>query len=158
MAKTKLRAGEEIDTLSREELRQELSKQARDLLQEQARGVSTFDFQDAAAVAGGLIVLPSGSSLGYGPEAGFCWAVQRISVAGLATNDVVGIYRDAVVDKNFVGQVTSTSPVFKPGSKGLILRGGQRLLLSGGSLAATGFISVNSEGIEIAETDLYKLL
>lgn len=158
MAKTKIQAGAEIDTLTLEELEKGLSRGTREWFQEEARGVSTFEIRDAAVVALSAVTLPASTSIGYGPDSGTAWAVQRITAAGLGTNDVLKIYRDAITDVNFVGQCTAASPVFKPGSKGLILRGGQRLVMNGTSLAATGFVSVNGEGIEIAETDIYKLL
>lgn len=156
MPKTKLRAGEEVETLSREEMEHALAKSTREWFQEQSRGVSTFEIQDAAAVASTAVTLPSGVSVGYGPDTGFAWEVKRLTAAGLGTNDILKVYRDVIGDMNFVGQMTATSPVFKPGC--LILRGGQRLVFNGTGLTATGFISVNGEGFEVAEPDLYKLL
>lgn len=156
--KTKLAAGQEIETLTPAELATHLDTQTKDWFQEQARGVSTFQIKDSAAVSTGTATFPTGTSEGYGPDAGFAWAITRLSVNNLATNDVVKIFRDAVAPGNFVGQATAAAPVAQFGTKGLILRGGQGLILQGTGLAATGFLFLTGEGIEIAETDIYKLL
>lgn len=158
MATTKLRAGEEITTLTADELAQHLDRQTADWFREQARSVSTFHIQDNAIISGGTATLPAGTSIGYGPDTGFAWAVVRLTAGNLAAADVVKVYWDAVAAGNFVGQLTGASPSLNFGSKGLILRGGRRLILQGTGLTATGSLYLTGEGMEIAESDIYKLL
>lgn len=158
MAKTKLAAGQEIETLTPAELEKHLDAQTRDSFREMARGVSTFQVKDSALISTAIATFPTGTSEGYGPDTGFAWAVTRLSVNNLATADVVKIYRDAVADGNYVGQVTGANPVAQFGTKGLILRGGQGIILRGTGLTATGYLYLTGEGMEIAETDIYKLL
>lgn len=159
MATAKLRAGEEIDVLTAPELEKHLNAQTREYFQEQARGVSTFHIQDSATVSGAAVTFPPSGSVGYGPDPGFAWAITRLAVNNLSTNDVIKVFWDsAAAPGNFVAQLTAAAPVLFIGSKNLILRGGRRLVLSGTGLAATGALFLTGEGMEIAETDVYKLL
>lgn len=158
MATTKLRAGEEIDVLTAPELEKHLDRQTKDWFQEQARGVSTFHIQDSAVVSGAAVTFPPSGSIGYGPDPGFAWAVTRLTVGNLGTNDVIKVFWDTTAPGNFVAQITAAAPALFIGNKNLILRGGKRLVLSGSGLAATGAVFLTGEGMELAETDIFKLL
>jgi hypothetical protein len=158
MAKTNLRAGAELDVLTRDELAETIDKQTRDWFQEQARGVSIGRFKDAAAVAGSAVALPALGALPYGPRLGYLWDVKRITVTGLTGTDTVSVFRSTTNAVDLLDTFTVTKPTIYP--KGIRLRGAdaEKLLFSGSSLAATGFVSVNGEADEVAETDFYKVL
>jgi hypothetical protein len=91
----------------------------------------------------------------FGPEQGFAWRVSRVSVSGLSTNDSLSIYRDVATPMNFLASVSGGSPLF-PG-KGIILRSGEKLIVAGSSLGATGDVVVTGEAVQCSELDIYKL-
>jgi len=160
MAKTKMTAGAEIETLTPPELAGHLDRFTKHWYQEKARGVTTFRFDSTATVTGaGALTVPATAQPLIGPKAGFAWAVQCGRVQGLLSGDSLSIFRNSSsVPGNFVGQFTAGAPVMPFGSKGLILRGDERLIIVGSSLMATGDVTVNFEGIEVPDPDLYKLL
>lgn len=76
------------------------------------------------------------------PKHGFTWAVQRVTVAGIAASpDVVSVYRGAsaadVVPQNFLNVLTAAAPTWHPGGKGLLLKPSQTLILAGGTTGNT---------------------
>ena len=157
MPTTKMHAGAPVETLNQQELAAELTKQTTAYFQEQARGFSTARFSGLATVANGSVTVPGNDASRFGPEQGYAWAVQRVTAAGLSTNDVLSVYRDVATPLNLLGFITATG-IFKPGSRGVILRGGEFLVVSGSSLTATGDIVVTGEAIQVSELDLYKIL
>ena len=157
MPKTRLKAGEHVETLNQTELVEALGQQTTTWFQEQARGFTTARFAGVETVSGGAVTVPATDDTRFGPDSGFAWAVQRVSAQGLSTNDVLKVYRDAVAPLSFLGYITATTN-FAPGSKGVILRGGEKLVISGTSLGATGDIVVTGEGIQVSELDIYKIL
>ena len=157
MPKAEMRAGQEIETLSQAELEKVLTKQTTTWFQEQARGFTTARFADTGTPDTGAIQIPATDDMVFGPDQGFAWAVQRITAAGLADDDVLLVYRNTVSDLNLVGFIEATRS-FAPGSKGCILRGGEKLIIVGASLAAAADVSVNGEALQVAELDLYKVL
>lgn len=158
--KTKMTAGAEIETLTPLEFTGHLDRFTKDWYQEKARGVTTFRFDSAATVTGaGALTVPATANPVIGPKAGFAWAVQSGRVQGLLSGDSLTIFRNSSqVPGNFVGQLTAAAPAVSFGSKGLILRGDEKLVIVGASLMATGDVTVNFEGIEVPDPDLYKLL
>lgn len=158
MPKSQLKAGSHVETLNQAELEQVLSKQTATYFQEQARGFSTARFGDVSTVASSAVQVPADDGTVFGPDTGWAWAVQRVSAQGLSTNDVLKVWRnDEGQLLNFLGYITATSN-FSPGSKGVILRGGEKLIVTGASLGATGDIAVNGEALQVSELDIYKIL
>lgn len=157
MPKTEMRAGAPIETLNQAELSAVLTQQTTTWFQEQARGFTTARFSGLATVAGGAVQVPPTDDNRFGPDQGFAWAVQRVSASGLSANDILSVYRDTATPLNFLGYITATQN-FSPGSKGVILRGGESLVVAGSSLTATGDIVVTGEAVQAAELDIYKLL
>lgn len=148
----------EIETLTQPELEAALTKTATALVQEQARGFSTVRFASDGTIATGALTVPAPGNPPIGPEQGFAWAVQRVVADNLATADVLKVYRNAVGANSFLGVITATNNGLHCGSHGLILRGGEQLLITGASLTATGDIVVTGEAIEVGELDIYKIL
>lgn len=153
MPRTQLRANATVETLNQDELAEALGQQTTTYFQELARGYTTPRFGNSAAVAAGSVQVPATDADRFGPDPGFCWRVTRISVDGLADGDTLKIYRDGVT---YVGTV-SAGVNFSPG-KGLILRGGEFLVLRGSGLTATGDITVTGEAAGASELDIYKIL
>jgi len=158
MPKTQLKAGSHVETLSQAELEAVLGKQTQTWFQEQARGFSTARFGDVSTVASQAVTVPATDDTVFGPDHGFAWAVQRISAQGLSTNDILKVFRNDENNLlNFLGYITATAN-FAPGSKGVILRGGEKLIVTGASLTATGDVVINGEALQCAELDIYKIL
>lgn len=90
----------------------------------------------------------------FGPQAGWNWAVQRVTIAGLgATTDLVTLYRGTSVTHalgnnalfSFTIPVAGAVATWHPGGKGLILRGQSQdsLAVAGTFTGTTGFVSVD---------------
>lgn len=157
MAKTQLRAGAELDTLTRAEMAETIDAATRNWYQERARGLSPARFEGSAAVVSSAVTLPAAGAGQFGPKVGFYWKVERITAFGLGTGDVLQVFRSTAVGTKFLGVCTATAPTMPGTGKGLILQGEETLVFSGTSLTATGYISVNGEAIEVAASDFYKL-
>lgn len=153
----KLQAGREVDVLTKEELQAGLTANTASWFQEKARGLSTARFDGTATVAAAAVSIPAPGQAAIGPDVGFCWAVQRVTADGLQANDVLVVYRNSAQPINRLGTITATSS-FHPGSKGCILRGDERLIITGATLTATDDITVNGEAIEATESDIYKVV
>jgi hypothetical protein len=159
MATAKLPAGYEVDTLTRQELGEELDSHTRNWFQEMARGVGTARFPTLnQTVASESVSFPATGDPLIGPKPGYCWAVQRVSALGLSTGDTLQIYRGAPVPSNFLGQLSAANPTFHVGSKGVILRDTETISVLGASLTATGVITLTGEALECSELDIYKLI
>ncbi len=88
----------------------------------------------------------------WGPGKGWCWAVQRITVAGFgATTDFVIAYRgtsttDAVAANalfTFQEAVAGGTSTWHPGRTGLVLRGDESLVFGGTVTGSACVISVD---------------
>lgn len=158
MAQHKITNGGTLDVLNKKELAEALDAHTLHMVQEQARGLTTARFDGQGTVATAAVTIPaSGSPNRMGPKMGFAWTVQRVTAAGLVSTDTLSVYRSAVTPHNFLGVITATTSLHL-GSKSIVLRGDENLIITGSSLSATGDIVITGEAIEVPETDLYKLL
>jgi hypothetical protein len=156
--KQKIAPGATFDFATPGEVKGHIDQLVANLKQEEARGIALWRDDAEADVSSGSITIPAtGAATKIGANPGFAVLVQSARAAGLATGDVVNVYRNVAVNKNFVGQLTAASPVEGFGSKGLILKGGETIIFTGASLTATT-VTINLEGIEVPETDIYKLV
>ena len=158
--KQKIEAGGVFDFTTPGELEEKLNIITRQSDQERARGVQPWRGEGTAAVAADAVTIPAvGSMELIGIDPGWAVFVYSARAQGLGAGDVLKIYRNVgAVDLKFVGQCTAAEPTASFGSKGLLLKGGEQLIFVGASLTATGNISVNAEGIQVPETDLYKMV
>lgn len=154
--KQKITPGAEFDFTTPGEHREILNEITRQSAQEAARGVAIWRDWREADVSGGAVTVPAPGGDPFGVDVGMAVFVQSARAAGLGTNDVISVYRNAATDPNFLGLMTATNPVIKFGGKGLVLKGAEKLLFTGSSLTATT-VTVNAEGLMVPETDLYKL-
>jgi hypothetical protein len=153
MARFTIANNAQINLLTQQELGQELDRAVADLMQEEARGYTTAPIRSQATISGAKVSFPpTGDQIG--PEQGFAWRVNRLTLLGLSTNDQVSVFKN---DTNtLVDIITVAKPAIYPG-KGLIMRGMDRLLLQGSGLTATGDLILNGEAVEVAELDIRKL-
>ncbi len=158
MPKSQLSANSVIETLNQEELSQALTKQTTTWFQEQARGFTTARFAAISTIVSQNVQVPAHDDEVFGPDQGYVWAVQRVTVSGLISNDSLAIYRSAISPMNLLGSVSAANPSTFFGSRGVILRGGEKLILSGNTLVATGDVVVNGEAVQVSELDIYKVL
>lgn len=156
--KTVIAPGAVIETATPKEIEHHLSKVVQEQFAEQARGITTFRFDHTDTVDGsGAIRLPGTSDQDEGPRNGFVWQIGTVRAFGLATGDTLQIWRNSATAGNFLGQLTFANPVFTF-QKLTFFKGGERIILTGTGLTATGDITVNGEGLEAGELDLYKLV
>lgn len=155
-----MKQGAKFNFLDHDELKSALSNHTASWFREMARGLKHMVLPaQLGTVVSTAVAIPSLGNQPVGPQPGFVWAIQRLSVTGLATNDVLGIYRNTVDPMNYLGQLTSTATTLYPGDKGMLLKDGDRLVLGNiGALSATGQIVVTGEFIECAEIDIWKLI
>lgn len=155
--KTRLGANVELDVLNQHELRAHLDAQTTSWFQERARGETTERFDATGTVVTGAVTIPAvGDKQKLGPQKGFLWKVERITADGLGSGDVLFVYRNSVQPRNKIGYITAASS-FPIGGKPPILRGDEKLVITGASLTATGDITINGEAAEVAEADFWKL-
>lgn len=156
MAKVKIQAGAEIDMLTKGELDDSNKHQHDAFFRELAHGKKYLRLGAVIGTpAAGALTMPAGS----GPNQGFVWAIQRLTVGGLAANDQLGVYRNTTDVWNLLGVMgAGTASTFHVGGKGLILLGGESLIFSGTGLAAAAAVTVNGELIEAPATEIWKIL
>lgn len=160
--KQRVEAGAVFDFTTPGELEEKLNVVTRQSAQERARGVQPWRGEGSAPVAGTDVTIPAPGSMELiSIDPGWAVYVYAARAQGLGTGDVLRIYRStggAVTDLKYVGQCTDADPVASFGSKGLLLKGAEQLVFVGTGLAATGDVSVNAEGTQVPETDLYKMV
>lgn len=161
MTKVSLQLGAELDLLNKSELDdvmgRHFSREADRQVQAAAYGVRHQELQRMyATVAGGNIALgfdqPDGQYCG--PKSGWVWAVDRISVDGLATGDAVKVYKQT----KFVCWISYQPGFATFGKRGLILSDGDYLRIVGTGLMATGQVEVFGEGVSAPGPMMWKLI
>lgn len=155
--KQTVKAGAEFDFTNPRETQQIMTDVVKEFFQEQARGVTLWRDAREGDVATGAVTIPAAGADPFGTNPGFALLVQYVRAQGLTTNDIVKVYRNSANDTAFIDQLTFTAPTIKFGGNGLILKGGEFLIFTGTGLTATT-VTVNAEGTEVPEMDLYKMV
>jgi len=187
MPKVKLDVGATVDFLNKDELDDALTeyqKKAQAVEYEKLRGVKYIRApRIQGTVYNGTIGNAGGTMFGagtlyatlggppWGPLQGYSWSVRRIAVGGLCnansgtTADVVGIYRNTNTSP-LMAQLTANTPVVTFPTLGLVVHGGDSLLLGHvGSLAGANgygtlvstYIAADFDVIEVPTEMLGKL-
>lgn len=160
--KTPIRAGEVIETTTPDEFKEHLSTGLANYFQERARGVNRWNFiSQPVTVAGGKVQLPATTDNQCGPNNGFACIVTVIRIKGLASGDVIKVFRNSIsgeqVDEGVMPATGTLLKLTEP-SKGLLLTSNEQLIFTGTGLTATGDITISCEGVECPAPDFYKLL
>ena len=101
------------------------------------------------------------AAAGWGPNTGFSWAIQRVTVAGLgATTDFLTVYRGtaaaAAAGNNALytlqEAVAGGVATWHPGRTGLILKADESLVFAGTFTGTTCF--VNIDAIQLTDANL----
>lgn len=90
MPRYELRVGGHIDVLDKNEMREIVDEQTKQLIAE-AEGIKHIDFYATGTIAAGAVTIPSPNpaSVGQlqipdlGPEDGYIWSLQRVTIDGL---------------------------------------------------------------------------
>lgn len=97
MAKFKLTAGAEFDTLTKQELLDALQVKP-SWIGEVESGVKFSRFTSQATVASNAVDFGSAGSANelIGPQPGFVWDIRRLQISGLSAGDFVTIYQNDI--------------------------------------------------------------
>ena len=162
MAKHRFDLGTTFETLTQDELGQELHRAAQISQQEMARSVKYMRFGPFSTSVASNAFKFDGTTLGIGPREGFVWTIRRMSIDGLnsgATPDIANIYRNNVGTGPRVWQFNGNNFAYTFGKTELLLLGGETVsLVSAGSIAATGTILWSADYLEVAAEEIFKLL
>jgi hypothetical protein len=165
MPRYELRVGGHIDVLDKKELDDSLTKQTKMLLKA-AEGVKHFYFSAAGLIAGGSVTIPGPQSGNVGqlqqptlgPEDGFVWTIQRVTIDGLTTGtDKIIFYRNYVSPQTHLYSVTGATEFYHPGGHASVLRGGDQLVAAGTGLTSTGTLTLSGEAFEAPAEMIAKL-
>lgn len=140
--KFKLQAGAELDLLTRDEMRAELQA----WLDEIKRGVRFVQRTYKGTVNAGAVLIDDPDA---GPAGSFCWAVTRVSVAGLTMAETVNVYLNDVAPSNFVCSIGATPGRELFGSTGLLLNPLNRVIFAQASGLAGTEILVGVQSVEL---------
>lgn len=160
MAKVKLELNAVLDLLNRDELAAELAK-AGQWQRETAQGLRHLDLPRLKGTpSGGNLTLDGGQTEGQaycGPQQGFYWKVERVSVDGLAAGDQVKLWKGGP-NTRFVAWIAFQPGVWQPSGPALVLKADDFLSITGSGLAATGQITVTGECVSVPGPLMWKLL
>ena len=157
MAKQELKAGAVLETTTPEETRHMLVRGIQDWFQERARGLDAWRFEATDTVVSSALTIPGTGDDGIGPQPGFVVMLFALHTSPLNTADTLTVWRNRSNPGRRLAQLTNAAPDVFPG-KGIVLRGGEKLIVTGSSLMTTGDVTVSGEGVICADTDLYKLI
>lgn len=160
--KFNIQAGGNIETTTPLETRDIVQNSQQQWFSEMAAGVKHQRFSAQGTVAGSSIYINSLDDLG--PQPGYYWSIQRVTVEGLLAADTLYVYRGQAPlsggpSGNAVG-IMSIAQNYHVGSKGLILHGGEQLqFFAAGITQANGStVIVNGEALSVPAQQLWKLL
>lgn len=160
--RTTLELGGVFDTLTRDELHEELTETAQTYFQQYARGVKYLRMPTASAtIASNAFTIDGTSGPTLGPRTGYIWTFRRLAVTGLGTGttpDVANLYRNNTSAPP-VWQFNGNNFVYTFGKTEMLLLPGETLSLTNlGSVTATGTIYLSGDLIEVAAEELFKLV
>lgn len=160
--KTVLELGASLDTLTRDELSEELARQTQDAYRQLARGVKYMRFGPVATtIASSAFSLDGTGHPQLGPREGFVWSIRRLLITGLtssATPDVVNIYRNGPTGIP-VWQLNGNSFGVTFGKCEFLLLPGEALsIANSGTIAATGQVTISGDLVEAAAEEIFKLV
>lgn len=160
--KTEIRGGAVLDAASPSEVKKAVDDGNADWFRERGRGVTIWRYEsEPETVTTSAVQLPGGSSLKCGPNPGFAILVTTLRAQGLASGDVLSVYRNSVNSvpvQQFVMPATGTVDIITTGSKSLILFSDEKLIFKGTGLTATDDIIITADGYECPAPDIWKLI
>lgn len=186
MAKFKLMANAEIETATPEDVRKELGRygaeqQAAQMARAQGKKYARLNPPVTGVASGGKLLMGGDyPNAGQGgvitqaqqPRAGFAWAMRRIAIGGLTTGttpDTVNLFRHASDAAAYAAGPAALSAgdwqfngnnfayTFSFGEL-VFLEGETPILVSAGTFAATGLITMRADFVEVPQPLLFEAL
>lgn len=156
-----LQLGAPIETLTQGELHTELAGVSQEIFRQFGRGVKYLRFGPIpTTIAGNAFTLDGSSVNGLGPRSGFCWAIRRITVWGLAngtTPDVANLFRNQTSGVP-IWQFNGNNFAYTFGKLEMLLLPGETLsLVNSGTITATGQVSISGDILEVAAEEISKI-
>lgn len=151
----KIAAGNDIETLSRDELDDALTKFAVSWRREQLRGFTTrrISRQGTADAAGAIRIGGADSPTeGLGPAEGMVWSVTRLGYTNAAGTPVVALSLNGDQPSDFVRALTADvngNHYAEYGSNALLLDSGDVLLITGTGITAGTVVTVSGAAVEV---------
>ncbi len=149
MAKFKLMAGGDIETLTSKEIQPMLDQLLVSWRTEMLRSGKYRPFYAQTTVSAGTADIRTGGDNTLGPSPGMVWSVKSITVAGLASGDFLTLYSHSDPICNLPYPTAGNLAYQRFGSNELVLTSGGTLRLSGSGLTATGQINVYGRCYEV---------
>lgn len=159
--KFRLKAGAELDMLTKSELGSALDTWGRAFLEELRRGPQRGVINASANVSDGTVIIGAGPYTGsiIAPNKGFAWSVKRLTASGLATGDSIQIIKSGVYNPGegtLTGKVLTTLTEADPtvifSSNAVVIYNSEPLTVFGSGLTATGAIDIDGEAAEVPAT------
>lgn len=163
MAKVKLDFGAELDVLTKGELDQSLAGQPDALVRSWTRGIKHIRLPRLRGQASGGALTLGIEQPQSGPDMGFAWSIQRLTVTGLTTGagsgtpDIINLLRSGT-GGDLLWQLNGDNLAYTFGKGQITLYGGDTLVaVSVGTFAATGVITLSGEAWEVPAEMMGKL-
>jgi len=160
----KLEAGARLDFLTKDEVRAELRAWGLEI----TRGIKFKQFSATVNLTAATFTIGGfGASVAetLGPAPGFVWAVTRVAMSGagfLPAADSYSVFIDEITASKFVvgvPGVAASTAAHEWNVPGLILNGGERLAVSGGSTGVAGTpITLSGQAVELPVQLAWQLL
>src|SRR4051812_13294930 len=117
MAKTEIKAGASLETLTKGELLEAISEHRASWVAEVARGDRYSGLRGAGTVAAGVLTIGGDRDQDgtMGPRSGYVWSVRRLAVIGLAAGDRLTLFVNDDSPSNTVKPVLDQYQPFEPG-------------------------------------------
>lgn len=152
MATFKLQAGQEIVTLTAEELKHSLD----DVYAKRFGGLRYFRFSSVLqADSSGTI---TGSDTGIGPNAGFVWSVKRLTAVS-QNGDAAALawFTNGNQTADIVAPSSTLPAMWIWSSNSLVLYPNDRLWIVASGLTANTMVTVTGQAEEVAANEVGKL-
>lgn len=151
--KFKIAAGAEIDLLTKEEMSDALRNWSEEFLR--GRRYRKVNGTGTVTAAGDVSIGGPDTGSEMGPDEGMVWSVKRLVISGLADGKHVTLWvnetsASTLVEPGIIGSTAdpTRTPSLRWGSNQLVLQAGERLLVTGSSLAAGGTVTVTGQALE----------
>jgi hypothetical protein len=162
--KAEIKAGAQIELLTRSELREEFVTAMTAWRQELARGVKFRKFSATATVVGGEWAVGGGAASNekqtLGPEPGFMWSLTSLAVNGSGydtSSDDYNLYSDAVQPSKFILTIFGYGDQWDPGV--IVLTGPEQLAFAGVGTGTDGDqIHIAGRAIEVPVQQGWRLI
>lgn len=153
MAEVTFQAGMKFDLPNKQEIKQAYT----DAVVELYRGVRfvTRPAQGTVTNPGALVTI---TAKDFGPEGGFTWGVNMLSVFGLSANQSLSVFVNEASQTRFVGLVTTAAPTLLFPRPGLVLNPEERVILTGNTLTPDAVLTAVMRATELPESMRWQLI